>query len=78
MAKNSNDFSPQDIMKMAQSPAGKQLIAMLQNADPSVLQKAMTQATAGNYQEAKALLTPLMEAEKMKSLLQQMGGTSNG
>ena len=78
MAKNSKDFSPQDVMKMAKSPAGQQLIAMLQNADPSALQKAMAQAAAGNYEEAKTSLTPLMESEKIKSLLQQMGGNPNG
>ena len=63
---------------MAQSPAGKQLIAMLQNADPSALQKAMAQAAAGNYEQAKASLTPLLESENIKSLLQQMGGKPNG
>lgn len=78
MAKNSKDFSQQDILKMAQSPAGKQLIAMLQKADPSALQQAMSQAAAGNYEQAKASLSPLMESEKIKSLLQQMGGTPNG
>lgn len=78
MAKKSNDFAANDIMKMAQSPAGQQLIAMLQNADPSVLEKAMAQASAGNYEQAKASLTPLLESEDIKSLLQQIGGNANG
>lgn len=78
MAKNSKDFSPQDIMQIAQSPAGQQLIAMLQNADPSALRKAMAQASAGNYEQAKSSLTPLLESEQIKALLQKMGGTSNG
>ena len=78
MSKNSGDFSQQDILKMAQSPAGKQLIAMLQNADPTALQKAMEQVASGNYEQAKASLSPLMESQKLKSLLQQMGGKANG
>lgn len=78
MAKNSKDFSAQDIMQIAQSPAGQQLITMLQNADPSALRKAMAQASAGNYEQAKSSLTPLLESEQMKALLQKMGGTLNG
>ena len=74
MAKNFDEFSPQDIMKMAQSPAGRKLIALLQNADPSALQKAMQQAATGNYEQAKASLTPLMESQDIQSLLKQMGG----
>ena len=78
MAKNSKDFSAQNIMQMVQSPAGQQLIAMLQNTDPAVLKKAMAQASAGNYEQAKASLTPLLESENIKTLLQKMGGNTDG
>ena len=78
MQKNSGDFSMQELMQLANSPAGKQLLALLQQSDPSVLRTAMTQAAQGQYAQAKDLLTPLVESEQARSLLQQLGGNSHG
>ena len=78
MQKNSGDFSTQELMQLANSPAGKQLLALLQQSDPAVLRAAMTQAAQGQYTQAKELLTPLMESQQARSLLQQLGGKDNG
>lgn len=74
MQKNSENFSMQDVVKWANSPAGKQLIALLQQSNPAAIQQAMTQASAGNYSQAKQALEPLFASEDVKKLLQQMGG----
>lgn len=78
MQKNSGDFSMQEVMRLASSPAGKQLIALLQQSGGSALQTAVQQASAGDYNEAKNTLAPLLASEEMQSLLQQLGGISNG
>lgn len=78
MQKNSGDFPMQELMQLANSPAGKQLLALLQQADPSAVQNAMTQAARGQYTQAKDLLTPLMESDQAKALLQQLGGSLHG
>lgn len=64
-----------EIMKLAQSPAGQQLLAMLQNANQGVLQDAAKQASAGNMEEAKNALSPLLTSPEVQALLKQMEGS---
>ena len=74
MEHKSADFSMENAARLANSEAGKQLLALLQQADPATLQAAMNQAAAGNMQGAKAALTPLMASEQIQKLLRQLGG----
>lgn len=74
MQNNSGDLSMQNIMRMISSPAGQQLLALLKQSDPQALQKAMEQATSGDYSNAKKSLSPFFESEEVKKLLQQLGG----
>jgi len=74
MQKNSGNFSMQDIMHLANSPAGKKLISMLQQSDPTAIQKAMEQASAGDYAQAKQSLGPFLASDEVKKLIQQLGG----
>lgn len=64
-----------DIWKLAQSPAGQQLLAMLQNANQGALQDAAKQASAGNMEEAKNALSPLLSSPEVQALLKQMEGS---
>lgn len=74
MQKNSGNFSFQDIMHLANSPAGKQLISLLQKTDSTAMQKAMEQASAGDYEKAKQALEPFLASEDVKKLMRQLGG----
>lgn len=74
MEKNSNNFSMQEAMRLAKSPAGQQLISLLQQSDPEAMKKAMQQATAGDYSQIQQTLGPLLASEEIKRLLQQLGG----
>lgn len=74
MQKNFNNFSMQDIMRLASSPAGKQLISLLQQADPETLRKAKAQASSGDYSQISQTLAPLLESEDVKKIMQQMEG----
>ena len=74
MQKNSGNFSMEDAMALANSPAGQQLLALLQQSDPEALRRAMHQASSGNFIQAKDALTPLFASEEAKKLLQQLGG----
>lgn len=78
MQKNSGDFSMQEAMGLVNSPAGRQLLALLQQSDTSALRTAMEQASAGNYTQAKDTLAPLLASEEVRALLQQLGGQMNG
>lgn len=78
MQKNDNNFSMQEAMKLANSPVGKQLIAMLQQADPEAMQKAMSLAASGNYDQIPQVLSSLKEMDEVKKLMKDMGGGTNG
>lgn len=74
MQKNSDDFSMQEALRLAKSPAGQQLLALLQQSDPAVLSKAAEQASAGDYSQISQTLAPILESEDVKKLLKQLGG----
>ena len=74
MAKKSQDFSMEDIKKLAQSPAGQQLIAMLQQGDSQKLQQAVSQAQAGNYTQATQTLSAMLSSPEVQKLMAELGG----
>lgn len=74
MQKNSGDFSMQDALRLVNSPAGRQLLTLLQQTDPAALRKAMEQASGGDYSQAKQSLAPLLASEEVQALLRQLGG----
>ena len=66
--------SLQDAMKLAQSPAGKQLIQLLQSTGGEELRKAMAQAQSGDYSQAQKAISSLMQNPEAQRLFAQMGG----
>ncbi len=74
MQENTGDFSIQDAMRLARSPAGQQLLALLRQSDPEALQNALSQVSAGDLSQAKKALAPLLESQEVKQLIAQMGG----
>lgn len=73
MAQN-NGISMEQIMAFAASPAGKQLIELVQNKSGADLSKAQSYAAAGNMEQAKNELSSLLKDPKIKELLKQFGG----
>ena len=73
MQKNSQNFSMQDALRLAKSPAGQQLLAMLQQADQDKLQQIMQQASTGQYDQAKASLENILTSPEAKALIQELG-----
>ena len=61
-------------MAFAASPAGKQLIAMLQHKGGTKLTKAQTYAASGNMDQAKEALSGLLADPQIQQLLRQLGG----
>ena len=74
MQNNPKNFSAQEAMDIAKSPAGQQLIAMLQKADKKAVNEAMKQATNGNMEQAKNALEPILSSPEIQQLLRQLGG----
>ncbi len=67
------DFS--QLMQLIRSPAGQQLVQLLQTANANTMQTAASQAATGDYLRAKNTLAPLLDSPEVRRLLQQLGGT---
>lgn len=74
MEKKSQDFSMEEVMRLAKSPAGQQLIAMLKQADSAKLQQAVTQAKTGDYTQAGQTLNAMLSSPEAQKLLKELGG----
>lgn len=61
-----------ELMKIARSPAGQQLIAMLQSGNQADLNAIAADAAAGNMQEAGRKLAGLLKTEEAQKLLKQL------
>lgn len=68
------NFSMEQAMAFAASPAGQQLLSMLQQTGGSELNSAREQAAAGDMEQAKQTLSQLLNDPKIKALLKQFGG----
>lgn len=74
MQKNSEKFSVQDAMRLADTPAGQELLNLLRRGDSSELQQAAQMASEGNYAQAQQLLSGLLQDPEVQRLLSKMGG----
>jgi hypothetical protein len=78
MQKKSDDFSLQEAMRLANSPAGQQILAMLRQNNPHQLQQAMGQAASGNYTQAQYTLKSLLQDPQLQTLLRQLQEGNHG
>ena len=78
MNENFNNFSSKDIMKLANSDVGRQLISYLQQKNSKELSAAMNQAAAGDYSQAKQTVSELLSDPKTMQQLEQFRRAQNG
>ena len=74
MQKNSNDFSMQEATRLARSPAGQQLLSKICQSNSAQMDEALQQFQAGNYDQAKQLLAPLLSSPELQELIRKLGG----
>lgn len=65
------DYS--ELLQLAQSPAGQQLISALQQSQGSQLNAAMAKAAMGDYSQAKKAITDFLSTPEAQALLKQLG-----
>ena len=68
------NLSMQDAMRLASTPAGQQLIAMLRRQNSADLEKAMEKASSGDYSGAKSALSALLSDPNVIQLLKSLEG----
>ena len=69
-----SDFSIQQARKLAQSGAGQELLALLQNTQGEQFRQAMEQAAAGDYAKVKESLEAMMSSPEARELLEKLRG----
>ena len=74
MAEKNQDFSMADVMRLAKSPAGQQLIALLQQKDAKKLEQAANLAKTGDYSQAGQTISAMLSSEEAQKLLKELGG----
>ena len=62
------------IMRLAQSPAGKKLIALLKKNDSDEMQQAMKRAADGDYSQAKKAIDKFLSTPEARALVEQLRG----
>ena len=73
MQKKTDEFSMDRVMQLAKSPAGQQLLAMLQQKDPQALQQAAMQASQGVYKTAGQTLSAVLSSPEAQKLMKELG-----
>lgn len=63
-----------ELIRLAQTPAGQQLIALLQKQGGSQLHQAITSAAAGDYCKVKTVLSELLSTPEAQALLRKLEG----
>ena len=74
MEKKPQDFSMEEVMRLAKSPAGQQLLAILKQGDSAALAQATAQAKAGDYSQASQTLSAMLSSPEAQKLLKELGG----
>ena len=67
------DLSMQEVLRLAASPAGQQLIALMRQQGGSDFQKAMSNAASGDYTQAKKAIESLLTDPQAQKLLKDLG-----
>ena len=74
MVEKFDQHSMAQLTALANSPAGKELLAILQQSAGADLRQAAKKASSGDMEGAKALLSPVLRDPRVQDLLRQMGG----
>ena len=78
MEKKSQDFSIQEAQRLANTSEGQALMRLLQEKDNTALEKAMADASTGNFKDAGKTLSSLLSSPEIRQLIRQLGGKHGG
>ena len=74
MQEKNQNFSMEEVMRLANSPAGQQLLAMLKQKDSTALDQAAALAKSGNYAQAGKALSAMLSTPEAQKLMKELGG----
>ena len=74
MDQQKGTFSTQEALRFIQSPAGQELMRLLQNSSDPRVEKVKQQAAGGDIEQAAQMLRQMADSGQIKQLLSQLGG----
>ena len=74
MEEKNQNFSMDTLKKLANSPAGRQLMAMLEQQDSGKVEEAARLAQNGKYAEAGQTLRDMLSSPEAQRLMKELGG----
>jgi len=69
-----NPRAMQELFQIISSPTGQQLIAHLKKSGGNDLESAIAKAAEGKFDDAKKIISTLLEDPEAKKLWKQLGG----
>lgn len=78
MDKKFDPSSMQNAMKLANSEAGQQLLALLRSQNSDALDAAMNSAANGDYSKVKENLSAMLSSPQVQALMEQLRRNSDG
>lgn len=74
MAKDLGDIDFSKLLKIANSPAGRELMNLIQKNRDARFDEAMHQAEAGDFSQAKEMLSQMLSTKEAQDLVQKIRG----
>lgn len=74
MEKNSGSVSMEKMKQFANSPAGQQILQMLQKANDPALKKAMAELSKGDVKKAQEALSGFSPSPELQKMWEESGG----
>ena len=78
MNQNNGKFSMEEIQRLAQSDAGKQLLRLLENSPGNASETVRSSMQSGNTEHAKRAIEAFLSDPKARALLKQLEGEYHG
>lgn len=67
-----SNMDSSELMRLAQSPAGRKLLTMLQESGGQELRSAVEKASGGDYRDAQKAIQAFLSNPEAKALLEQL------
>lgn len=74
MAKDSGGIDYAQLLKIANSPAGQELISLVQKNKDAQFEQAMQQAQDGDFSQAKDVLQKMLSTPEAQELVRKIRG----
>lgn len=78
MVQKNEDFSQSQLRELLQSPEAAALLGRLRQMDAAALQQAVNLAFQGQTQQARDVLTPMLQDEQVQDLTRKMRNEHGG